>query len=357
MRIGIPREVKPKEGRVALVPPAVGEVVRAGHAVVLQSGAGIGSGYGDDEYRHAGAQIVPDAAALYAEAEMVLKVKEPVEAEYGLLRREHLLFSYLHLAALPVLARTLQERGLTAVAFETVQVDGKLPLLAPMSDIAGRLSVHIGTTLLHHHQGGRGVMLGGVPAAERGHVVILGAGVAGGNAAAVAAALGAQVTVLAPHRDELERMRALGPNVTALPSYAVNIENAVRDADLLIGAVLIPGAKSPKLVTADMVRRMKPGAVVIDISVDQGGCIETTRPTTYEQPTYLWEGVLHFGVTNMPGAVPRTASQALSNVLTPYVLRLAQVGAKGVAQDPLLAGGLNVAAGRIAHPRVAEALA
>jgi alanine dehydrogenase len=287
---------------------------------------------------------------------MVLKVKEPIEAEYKLLKREHVLFSYLHLAALPELTRVLQDRGLTAVAFETVQVDGKLPLLAPMSDIAGRLSVHIGTTLLHHTEGGRGVMLGGVPSGERGHVVILGAGVAGSNAAWVAAALGANVTVLAPYREELERMHSLNANVTALPSYAAHIERAVKRADLLIGAVLIPGAKSPKLVSAELVRQMKPGSAIIDISVDQGGCIETTRPTTYENPTYIHEGVVHFGVTNMPGAVPRTASQALSTVLVPYVLRLARLNPKEIAEDPVLASGVNVAAGRIVHPRVAEAM-
>lgn len=239
------------------------------------------------------------------------------------------------------------------MAFETVEANGKLPLLAPMSDIAGRLSVHIGTTLLHGHAGGRGVMLGGLPSTERGHVVILGAGVAGGNAAAMAAALGAQVTVLAPNREELERMHALSPNVTALPSYVSHIAEAVASADLLIGAVLIPGAKAPKLVTADMVRQMKPGSVIIDISVDQGGCIETIRPTDYDHPTYIEHGVLHFGVTNMPGAVPRTASQALSTVLTPYALRLAT---EGGLKDSAIAKGINVAGGKFVHPAVAAAL-
>ncbi|MDP2707680.1 MAG: alanine dehydrogenase, partial [Burkholderiales bacterium] len=217
MRIGIPKEVKVREGRVALIPPAVGELVKSGHEVFIQSSAGIASGYPDEDYRRVGAQIVPDGVVLYGGVQMVLKVKEPIAPEYDLLRKDHLLFSYLHLASTPKLAHALREKGLTAVAFETVEANGNLPLLAPMSDIAGRLSVHIGTTLLHSHAGGRGVMLGGLPSTERGHVVILGAGVAGGNAAAVAAALGAQVTVLAPHREELERMHALGPNVTALP--------------------------------------------------------------------------------------------------------------------------------------------
>ena len=353
MRIGIPKEVKVREGRVALIPSAVSELVRHGHEVFIQSTAGVASGYLDEDYQSAGAQIAPDAAALYGGVQMVLKVKEPIASEYPLLRKDHILFSYLHLAALPKLAQTLKEKGLTAVAFETVEANGKLPLLAPMSDIAGRLSVHIGTTLLHGHAGGRGVMLGGLPSTERGHVVILGAGVAGGNAAAMAAALGAQVTVLAPTREELERMHALSPNVTALPSYVSHIAEAVASADLLIGAVLIPGAKAPKLVTADMVRQMKPGSVIIDISVDQGGCIETIRPTDYDHPTYIEHGVLHFGVTNMPGAVPRTASQALSTVLTPYALRLAT---EGGLKDSAIAKGINVAGGKFVHPAVAAAL-
>ena len=353
MRIGIPKEVKVREGRVALIPPAVGELVQQGHEIFIQSGAGVASGYPDEDYHRVGAQIAPDAAALYGSAKMLLKVKEPIAAEYELLRQDHILFSYLHLAASPKLAQALKEKGLTAVAFETVEANGKLPLLAPMSDIAGRLSVHIGTTLLHGYEGGRGIMLGGMPSTERGHVVILGAGTAGGNATIVAAALGAQVTVLAPRREELERMHALGPNVTALTSYAPLIAEAVYSADLLIGAVLIPGAKTPKLVTAEMVHKMKPGSVIIDISVDQGGCVETTRPTDYEHPTYTVNGVIHFGVTNMPGAVPRTASQALSTVLTPYVRRLA---AESGLNDPAIAKGVNVADGKIVHPVVAAAL-
>jgi alanine dehydrogenase len=354
MRIGVPKEVKIREGRVALIPPAVGELARAGHEVLVQAGAGEASGYGDADYRAAGAQIVPDAAALYGGAGLVVKVKEPVAAEYGLLRREHIVFSYLHLAATPDLARALKDRGCTAVAFETVEEGGRLPLLAPMSDIAGRLSVQIGATLLHSHHGGRGILLGGLPAAERGHVVVLGAGVAGGNAAAVAAALGARVTVFARGRASLERMHALGPNVTALPSCAPLVAEAVRDGDLLIGAVLLPGARAPRLVSAETVKGMKRGAVIVDISVDQGGCIETTRPTDYERPTYIEHGVVHFAVTNMPGAVPRSASQALSTAILPYVQRLA---APGGVSDPLLARGINVAGGRIVHPAVAEALA
>ncbi|MFL6622320.1 MAG: alanine dehydrogenase [Sulfurifustis sp.] len=355
MRIGIPKEIKTREGRVALIPPALADIVHAGHSVVVQAGAGTGAGYSDDEYRRVGASIVPDAAALYGQAEMVLKVKEPVEPEYKLLRSDHLLFSYLHLAAEKRLTQTLLDLGLTGIAFETVEVDGRLPLLAPMSDIAGRLAVQIGTTLLHGYNGGRGVLLGGTPSAERGNVVILGAGTAGGNAAALAAALGAQVTVFAPRREELERMQALGPNVTALPSYRPLIERAVIDADLVIGAVLVLGGLAPKLVSAETVRKMKPGSVIIDISIDQGGCIETIRPTNYDAPTYVHDGVIHFAVANMPGAVPRTASQALSTALAPFVLRLANLGAKGIDKDPVLARAVNVAGGRIVHPSVAEA--
>ncbi len=357
MRIGIPTEIKPKEGRVALIPPAAGELVESGHEVLIQSGAGVGSGYSDDDYRQVGVRIVDDARALYGEAQMIVKVKEPVAPEYSLLRADHILFSYLHLAANPELTRILLKQRLTAIAFETIEADGRLPLLVPMSDIAGRLAVHIGIGLLHHHNGGRGVLIGGLPSSERGHVVVLGAGVAGGNAAAVAAALGAQVTVLAPDRPGLERMHALGPNVTALPSYAGLIERAVADADLLIGAVLIPGALAPRIVTAAMVKRMKRGSVIVDISIDQGGCVETMRATTYDDPTFVVDGVIHFGVTNMPGAVPRTASQALSTVLLPYVQRLADRGAHGAANDPMLKNGINIADGRIVHPRVAEALA
>lgn len=347
MRIGIPKEIKPREGRVALIPAACAQLVQHGHEVFVQANAGVLSGYADADYQRAGVTVLPDATSLYDQAQMLVKVKEPQPIELKFLRRDHLLFSYLHLAAAPELLDALREIGLTVVAFETVQDGRALPLLAPMSDIAGRLSIQIGATLLHQPQGGRGVLLGGLPAAERGHVVILGAGVAGGNAALVAQALGAEVTVFDPNRNKLAAMRALGPNVTGLHPYQFAIEEHLERADLLIGAVLIPGAKTPHLVTADMVRRMLPGSVIIDISVDQGGCIETTRPTNYDQPTFVWEGVVHFGVTNMPGAVPRSASQALSAALVPYILRLAQIGWE---TSPDLAAGINLRAGKVIHP-------
>ena len=354
MRIGIPKEIKPLEGRVALAPEAVGELVRAGHEVLIQSGAGEASGYPDDAYTAHGAGIVADAAAVYVQATLIVKVKEPIAAEYALLRAEHVLFSYLHLAAVPELAQALMKKGLTALAFETVEAHGRLPLLAPMSEIAGRLALQIGAHLLHRPMGGRGLLLGGLPGTERGRVVVLGAGEAGGAAAAAAAALGAEVTVLARSRDSLARMHALGANVTALHSSHGAIADAVRTADLLVGAVLITGARAPHLVTRDMVRTMRPGSVIVDISVDQGGCIETIRPTDYRNPTYTEAGVIHFGVTNMPGAVPRTATQALSGAIAPYVARLAQPGWE---QDASLRSGVNVRAGRIEHPAVAAALA
>ncbi len=348
MRIGIPREVKTLEARVGLIPAAAAELVRAGHEVFIEHGAGRLSGYDDAAYEAVGVSILSDAAALYGKAQMVVKVKEPQPQEWPLLRRDHLLFCYLHLAAEPALTEALLGIGLTGVAFETVEeANGHLPLLAPMSDIAGRIAVQAGAQLLTRPQGGKGLLLGGLPAAERGHVVVLGAGVAGGNAAAMAAAMGARVTVFDRNRDKLEAMRALGANVTALYAYADAIEQAVAEADLLVGAVLIHGARAPHLVSADMVKRMSAGSVIVDIAVDQGGCIETTRPTTYAEPTYLWEGVVHFGVTNMPGAVPRSASQALSAALIPYALRLAAGGWE--AYEPLTAG-INVRAGELVYP-------
>ena len=353
MRIGVPKEVKTLEGRVGLIPDAAAELIHQGHSVCIQSGAGALSGYRDEDYRALGVDIKADAASLYADAEMIVKVKEPIAEDLRHLEKRHLLFCYLHLAAVPELAKSLLDIGLTAVAFETVSEGGRLPLLAPMSDIAGRLSVQIGTHLLHQPQGGKGVLLGGLPAAERGEVVILGAGMAGGAAATVAASLGANVTVFAPNRDQLERMRALGPNVTALYPYRESIYTAVKKADLLVGAVLVTGERSPYLVTRNMVQEMQPGSVIVDISVDQGGCVETTRPTTYADPTYLDEGIVHFAVTNMPGAVPRTSSKALSASLLPYVLRLAQ---KDWRQDVALQAGINVDDGELVHPGVRKSL-
>lgn len=354
MRIGVPKEVKPWEARVALVPAAVAALVAEGHDVWLETGAGVGAGYPDSEYRAGGAQIATSAAALYGAAELIVKVKEPVAGECALLTSHHLLFSYLHLAANAGLAANLQRSRVTAIAFETVATaDGRLPLLAPMSGIAGRLAVQIGTHLLHTPLGGRGILLGGLAGTDRGHVVVIGAGEAGGNAVQLAAALGARVTVFDRLRDRQAQMMAVGANVTALPPYADTIAAAVAEADLVVGAVLIVGARAPRIVTRSMVQSMRTGAVIIDIAIDQGGCVETIHATDYGAPTYIDEGVVHFAVTNMPGAVPRTASQALSAVLLPYVQILATRG----PADPLLAGGLNVQDGIIVHPAVVASLA
>jgi alanine dehydrogenase len=352
MIIGIPREIRVLEGRVALLPAAVGQLVAQGHEVLVERHAGMLSGYPDDDYRAVGAIPVDTAAALYAQAQMIVKVKEPQPVEVAMLREGQLLFSFLHLAAEPELMRGLQNSGVTAVAFETVETQRhQLPLLAPMSDIAGRVAVQVGTHLLHQPQGGRGILLGGVPAAERGRVVILGAGVAGGNAALLAAAMGAEVTVFDRNRDKLARMRALGNNVTGLHPYPDALHEAALDADLLIGAVLVTGERAPHLISAQTVASMRDGSVIIDISVDQGGCIETTRPTDYTAPTFVHEGVIHFGVTNMPGAVPRTASQSLSAALIPYVSRLAGADWR---QDEELRRGINVEGGEIVHPALKE---
>ncbi len=355
MHIGIPREIKPLEGRVALIPEACRELIQAGHEVIVEHHAGRLSGYSDAQYTTVGARLAQDAAETYREAELLVKVKEPVAADLALLRSDHLLFCFLHLAALPTLTRSLQDIGLTAVGFETVETDsGQLPLLAPMSDIAGRLATQIGTHLLHQPQGGKGLLLGGLPAAERGRVVIIGAGTAGGNAALLAAAIGAEVVVFDLQRERLAAMRALGNNVTALYPYPDAVAREVAAADLLIGAILVTGARSPHVVTRAMIQQMQPGSVVVDIAVDQGGCIATTRPTTYADPTYVTDDVVHFAVTNMPGAVPRSASQALSAALLPAVLELCGPDWKSVTR---LQRGINVAAGKVVHPALKEALA
>lgn len=347
MKIGVPREIKMLEGRVALIPAAAGQLVAEGHEVFVEKGAGRLSGYSDEAYRTIGVQIIDTVEELFANSQLIVKVKEPQPSEVAMLREDHLLFSFLHLAAATELMQDLLNVGLTAVAFETVETDtGTLPLLAPMSDIAGRVAVQVGAHYLHQPQGGKGLLLGGLPAAERGHVVVLGAGVAGSNAVTMAAGMGAKVTVFDRNRDKLARMRSLGNNVTALHPYPDALHEAAVDADLLVGAVLITGERAPHLVSSETVAEMEDGSVIIDISVDQGGCIETTRPTTYANPTYLHDGVVHFGVTNMPGAVPRTASQALSAAITPYILRLTQVN---WAENKELARGVNVKNGKIVH--------
>jgi len=346
MRIGIPKEVKPMEARVALVPEACGDLARQGNTVLVERGAGVASGFPDRSYEEAGAQMVDSAEALYGQAELLVKVKEPWGAELDLLRGDHLLFSFLHLAANAQLMERLREIGLTAVAFETVEKGGRLPILAPMSDIAGRLSVQIGTNLLYGPNGGKGLLLGGMPAAERGQVVVLGAGNAGAAAVRMAASMGACVTVFDRNPEKLAAMRRAGPNVTTLYPYTDSITRAVGLADLLVGAVLVPGARAPRLISETQVASMEPGSVIVDISVDQGGCVETTHPTTYEAPTFKVHDVVHFGVTNMPGAVPRSASRALCASLFPWVVRLARPDWR---DDRALSMAINVSAGDVLH--------
>ena len=353
MRIGVPKEIKPREGRVALVPEACGQLVARGHEVLVQARAGSESGFADAAYAQHGGTLVPDAATLYERAELIVKVKEPWGAEPDLLEARHRLFCFLHLAANVDLMERLRARGLTAIAFETLMDGGRLPILVPMSDIAGRLAIQLGATLLHGYNAGKGLLLGGLSAAERGRVVVLGAGNAGGAATRMAADMGALVTVFARRREQLQAMRELGPNVTSLYPYPHALEQALRRADILVGAVLVPGARAPHLVLRDQVKAMQPGSVIVDISVDQGGCIETTRPTTYENPTYVEQGVVHFAVTNMPGAVPRSASGALCASLMPYLLRLAEDDWRA---EPALAGAVNLDRGEIVHPALKSSL-
>ena len=348
MRIGIPSETKTLEGRVALVPAACADLVRHGHEVYVQAGAGHKSGFGDDAYTRVGVHIVPDAAALYEKGQLIVKVKEPIAGDLALLKSHHLLFCYLHLAAEPELTRHLCQIGLTAVAFESVEEGGGLPLLHPMSVIAGRIATQMGTTLLHQPQGGKGKLLGGMASTPRGKVVVLGAGAGGGNAAALAAAAGANVVVFDKRPDRMAEMMALGPNVTALYAYESLVAEEVASADIVVGAVLIPSAKAPRVVSDAMVRSMEKGSVLVDISIDQGGCFETSRPTTWKEPTYSVHGVTHFAVTNMPGAVPQTSSHAICAAILPYVQRLA-AGNEWRQYAPLR-GGINVEAGKVVHP-------
>jgi len=358
MIVGVPREIKPGEQRVALTPAGAYALSQAGHRVVVERGAGLGSAIRDEEYAGAGAAL-DSVERVWAEAELVLKVKEPIPEEYPRLRAGQVLFTFLHLAAVPELARALMRAGTIAIAYETVQRgDGSLPLLTPMSEVAGRLAVQEGAFYLGKAHGGRGILLSGVPGVPRGNVAILGAGTVGVNAAKVAVGLGADVSILDVNLDRLRHVDDLfGGRVVTLASNGFNVAQVTQRADLLIGGVLIAGARAPVLVTAAMVERMKPGAVAVDVAVDQGGCIETIHPTTLLEPVYEVAGVLHYGVANMPALVPRTSTFALTNATLPYALTLARRGAAAaVAGDPDLAGGVNVWGGKIVHPGVAEAL-
>jgi alanine dehydrogenase len=355
MEIGVPKEIKDQEFRVGLSPSSVRVCHEQGHRVFVETGAGVGSGFTDDDYIHAGAEIVPTAQDAW-HRELVIKVKEPLIAEYPLMQKGQFLFTYLHLAANRTLTEHLIKCGITAIAYETVELpDKRLPLLIPMSIIAGRLSVQFGARFLERQQGGRGVLLGGVPGVQAGKVVILGGGIVGTEAAKIAVGMGAKVTILDVNVERLGYLETLfGSRVELLYSSPTQIEAVIPDANLVIGAVLVPGKRAPILVSRDFVKKMHPGAVIIDVAVDQGGCIETLRPTSHTNPIYIEEGVVHYGVPNMPGAVPWTATQALNNSTLPYVLQLANKGVKAFENNPALASGLNVQNHQLVHPAVQE---
>ena len=359
MRVGVPKEVKVHEYRVGLTPPSVSELVAAGHEVIVETGAGMGIDFEDQAYVNAGARIAPNAAATFAEADMIVKVKEPQPQEIALLEARHLLFTYLHLAPDPEQAQGLIKSGATCIAYETVTAnDRSLPLLKPMSEVAGRMSIQVGAHYLEKEQGGRGVLLGGVPGVAPAKVAILGGGVSGVNAAQMAVGMRADVTIYDISMSRLAELDMFFSSQikTAYASKAA-IAAAVANAHLVIGAVLVPGAAAPKLVTRDMLKTMKRGSVLVDIAIDQGGCFETSRPTTHENPVYVIDDVIHYCVANMPGAVARTSAFALNNATLPFVLKLAGLGAEAAMKaDPHLANGLNVMGGKIRHQAVAEAL-
>lgn len=358
MIIGVPKEIKNNENRVAVTPAGVREMVARGHEVYVQTTAGNGSGFSDDEYRAAGAKMLPTIEDVYAIAEMIVKVKEPIRPEYGLIRKGQLLFTYFHFACDRALTDAMIKSGAVCIAYETVRLaDGSLPLLIPMSEVAGRMSVQEGARFLEKPQGGRGVLLGGVPGVEPAKVLILGAGVVGRNAALMAAGLGADVTIADISLPVLRHVADVMPkNVKTLFSSRHNIEMELPTTDLVIGSVLIPGAKAPHLVTKDMLTLMRPGSLLVDVAIDQGGCFETSHPTTHSEPTYTVDGVVHYAVANIPGAVPFTSTLALTNATLPYALRLADKGWRDACKaDKALAQGLNVVDGKVVFPAVAEA--
>lgn len=359
MIVGVPKEIKTREYRVGLTPAGARALAEDGHTVLVEAGAGAGSALDDAAYAAAGAIIVPNAAELYASGELIVKVKEPVPAEYDLLRPEHVLFTYLHLAPAPELTRALLERGVAGVAYETIQrQDGTLPLLQPMSEIAGRMSVQVGAFYLQKENGGKGVLLSGAPGVRAGRVVVLGGGTAGSNAVRIAVGMGAEVTVLDIDPDRLVDLDGrYGNRIRTLASNSQNIEEELLRADLLIGAVLVAGARAPRLVSRDLVARMAPGSVIVDIAVDQGGCVETIRPTTHDDPVYIAERIVHYGVANMPGALSRTSTFALTNRTLPWVRRIAREGlSAAAAADPVLRRGINIWRGQICYEPVARAL-
>src|SRR6478609_3104623 len=358
MKIGVPKEIKTNENRIALVPAGAEQLVAAGHSVLVEHGAGLGSGFADDLYTSAGAKIAPDAATVWRDSEMIMKVKEPIEPEWKHIRKGQVVFTYFHFAADERLTRAHMETGGICIAYETVELPTReLPLLTPMSEVAGRMAVQEGAKYLEKLYGGRGVLLGGVPGVAPAEVVILGGGVVGINAAKIAAGMGAHVTILDISLDRLRYLDDVLPkNVDTTYSNRHNILGAISRADLVIGAVLLPGAKAPHLVKRADLKTMKPGSVIVDVAVDQGGCVETIKPTTHENPTYFVDGILHYAVANMPGGVPRTSTLALTNATLPYGLKLGKHGWRAACKaDPALALGLNVVEGKVVYPGVAEA--
>ncbi|MBP6838034.1 MAG: alanine dehydrogenase [Kofleriaceae bacterium] len=359
MRIGVPKEIKTQEYRVGMTPAGVATLTLRGHKVMIEQGAGLGSSIPDEAYVKAGATIVPTKEDVWGQADMVVKVKEPIAPEFPLMRKDQVLFTYLHLAAAQELGKELLSRGVNGVAYETVEpTPGDLPLLTPMSAVAGRMAVQAGAHHLERERGGKGVLLGGVPGVKRGRVAIIGGGVVGANALKIAVGLGAAVTVLDVNLKTLAYLDDIyGGRISTQYSDPVNIERCVLESDLVIGAVLIAGARAPRLVTEQHVKAMEPGSVIVDVSIDQGGCCETARPTTHDKPTYLVHDVIHYGVANMPGAVPRTSTYALTNATMRYVARLADLGLEGaIKADPTFMSGLNTYKGTVPHAAVAEAL-
>jgi alanine dehydrogenase len=359
MIIGVVKEIKNNENRVALTPAGVVSFVQAGHKVIVEKGAGIGSGFVDVDYAQSGAELIESAADVWNQSEMIMKVKEPLASEYKYFRPGLVLFTYLHLAAEPALAQALKDSGVIAIAYETVSVNRTLPLLTPMSEVAGRMSAQIGAQLLQKFYGGKGILLAGVPGVSRGKVTIIGGGIVGTNAAKMAIGLGADVTIIDLSADRLRYLDdVFGNQIKTLISNPFNIAEAVKEADLVIGAVLIPGAKAPKLVTEEMVKTMKPGSVIVDVAIDQGGSVETIdHVTTHDNPTFEKHGVVHYSVANMPGAVPRTSTMALTNATVPYALQIANKGVvKAIAENPALKLGVNVANGEITYEAVAKDL-
>ncbi|HVH37081.1 MAG TPA: alanine dehydrogenase [Sphingomicrobium sp.] len=359
MRVGVPKEIKNHEYRVGLTPASVGELIACGHEVFVQHGAGLGIDFSDKAYEKVGATILPTAEDVFEKAEMIVKVKEPQAGEIAMLRPHHLLFTYLHLAPDPEQAKGLMKSGATCIAYETVTSrSGALPLLKPMSEVAGRMSVQVGAHYLEKEQGGRGVLLGGVPGVAPAKVAILGGGVAGINAAQIATGQRADVTIYDINNDRLAELDMhFGSQIKTAFASKSAIADAIREAEVVIGAVLVPGAAAPKLVTREQLKTMKRGSVLVDIAIDQGGCFETSKATTHDDPVYEIDGVIHYCVANMPGAVARTSTFALNNATLPFALKLANLGAeKAMAEDPHLANGLNVSGGKIRHEAVAEAL-